>query len=186
MSNRSLKTLTLGIVAVVAMACATTAPEPDPPTPTPLPTRVERPTPLPPVSVNADCIGCDVAIPRGVATPSLAMRDYNAPDKVLLVACTRGYSVEGVAVMGPRGRTNSSEIAVQGFPPKQAIGIDCFAITAIYVGTETYCRNRSSSDECRSGFGADESILTFRVEGAVTKLDGGQYGLMERYAALGK
>ena len=135
-----IKALVLGLLAAAALACATTAPAPHAPTAT-SPMRIERePTrpQLQPGNVNADCAGCDVAMPREVATPSLAMRNYNAPDKVLLVTCSRGYAVEDVFVMGATGRTGYSEIAVKGFPPEYADGTDCFAITAVYLGTEVY------------------------------------------------
>ena len=113
--------------------------------PVPTATRLPKPTqtPMPSVSVNSDCVGCDVAMPREIAAPSLAMRDYNAPDKVLLVSCSRGYFVGGNLIMGPRQRTGSSEIAVEGMPTRYVGNTSCFAITAVYLGTEVYQRQPS-------------------------------------------
>ena len=163
---------------------ATYAPPPTPslrPTPTPAlrptPTPAFRPTPTPPpVSVNPDCIGCNVAMPREVATPSLALRDYGAPDKLLLVTCSQGYSVDGNLVMGPLRSSGSRVIVVQGLKPEDVDHDDgCVAITALYVGTELYPYGHT-----------EVSILTFKVAGEVTGLTTSQYHTMKQYAAIAR
>lgn len=149
-----------------------------------LATRSQPATPLPPVSINSDCVGCDVAMPREVATPSLAMRDYGAPGNILLVTCSRGYSVDGHLVMGPPGSTAHREIVVQGLQPENAhASSGCLAITATYVGTEDYCRAKSG-DNC--WFGPNASIPTFKVAGEFTQLTRSQYQELKQYAAITK
>lgn len=174
--------LLLSAITLATMACSSEMPPTRLSTPMPGPT--ETSTQLPPVSVNSDCIGCNVAMPREVATPLLALRDYGAPDKILLVTCSRGYSAGGHLVMGPLRRTGYSEIVVQGLQHENANEGDCFAITATYVGTEVYCRADSAYSDCR--FGPDESILTFKVAGEFTQLTHSQYHAMKQYAVIAR
>ena len=87
------------------------------PTPTPVPA---TPTPVPPVSVNSDCVGCPVVMPYTLpSSQQKVMQAYwkkpsGWSNKFLLVTCSKGYQVPGRGlVMGAPNVRRGGEISLR-------------------------------------------------------------------------
>lgn len=153
-------------------------------TPTPRPTS----TPMPPVKINEDCVGCAVVVPgAGGKQPKMDAyakqpRAYRHPDKVLLVACSRGNNVYGLGqIMGARGFDQSRvDIAVEGLGVTRSG--KCYAITARYRGLDDACIERFPG-QCQFGTnGKKFKIMSFDRIGTKTEITVEQYNVLYRYA----
>lgn len=193
----------------------TSTPEPTPkptpePTPTPAPTSTPawrdwkppvRPTstpisppgtPLPPVDILSDCVGCPVIVPGekiGTRSHQPVMTAYRNqpetkyhPDRVIVVGCYKGYYSDGLGyIMGARGSVRTDDfIAMAGLFHAKAEG-QCYAVTAKYWGVESACVEYANNS-CRVGIGRKVSILKFRNAGEYMKISGSQYGKLLQYA----
>ena len=163
---------------------------------TPRPTNTRFPTlivptstPLPPVSINSDCIGCPVVMPGNSTNQVIkAYREWAGaqyhPEKVLLVSCARGDQLPDIGqFMGAKGTTSGKgkDIAVKGIGPAMSQG-SCYAITVQYDGLETICWE-SFIGQCKFGTGGtDENILSFKRVGLQTDLSATQYTSLIIYA----
>ena len=94
--------------SIVVEVTATPSPRP---TRTPIPTIIlPTATPMPPVSINSDCVGCPVVVPGAWGNQQVlgAYFEWSGaskhPGKVLLVTCSRGDNVYSLGeIMGARG-----------------------------------------------------------------------------------
>ena len=171
----------------------TPTPTPEPtPTPTPEPTA----TPLPPISSYVtDCPDCAVVVPAESAASRTHQGDqavlnayavqpdpYYHPNRVILVACYRGYEVRGLGhIMGARGSRNPKrDIAVSGRLAPATEGT-CYAITAKYGGRKPACIERFAS-ECAFGGGTEIVVTVFKAVGDNTEISDHQYDQLLREA----
>ena len=172
---------------------ATASPVPRPtagPTPTGAPTLALTSTPVPPVSVNSDCVGCAVVMPYALPVSQQdVMQAYDErparrfhPDKILLVTCSKGYQVPWKGfVMGATDVEYGGEVIVKKMPLNGLARDACFAITANYSGKEQLCREYVMG-ACAIGAGQDTDVLSFTRVGEVTELSRAEYLTLRFYA----
>ena len=145
------------------------------PTATAVPTSTPLPTPTP---INSDCVDCPVvAVGRAGALLKYERKPvarYHT-EKVLLVVCGRGYSVEGLGeVMGGMRSLGTDDVFVKGV--EGMVEDECVAITAKYIGlTQDVVSCLDFGSGCPRGAGLPAEVFMFEKVGQMTSLAYSQY-----------